>query len=96
MPPVVRALASLKLTTALLVVIAVVLSIGTILESVRGTEAASLTLTVLAPENVGLATSEQPAEIRKASLAALTEYENETIGTRVLRGFKPGERALSF
>lgn len=40
MPPFVRALASLKLTTALLIVIAVVLSIGTVLESVRGTEAA--------------------------------------------------------
>jgi len=40
MPPFVRALASLKLTTALLIVLAVVLSFGTILESLRGTEAA--------------------------------------------------------
>ena len=40
MPPFIRALASLKLTTALLIVIAVVLSFGTILESLRGTEAA--------------------------------------------------------
>ncbi len=40
MPPYVRTLASLKLTVVLLVVIAVVLSAGTILESMRGTEAA--------------------------------------------------------
>ncbi len=40
MPPFIRALASLKLTTALLVLIALVLSAGTILESLRGTEAA--------------------------------------------------------
>jgi ABC-type transport system involved in cytochrome c biogenesis permease subunit len=40
MPPIVRALASLKLTTALLVVLAVVLSFGTILDSQRGAEAA--------------------------------------------------------
>lgn len=40
MPPFVRALASLKLTTALLILLAVVLSIGTIIESLRGTEAA--------------------------------------------------------
>jgi ABC-type transport system involved in cytochrome c biogenesis permease subunit len=39
-PPIVRALASLKLTVGLLLVIAVVLSCGTILESMRGTEAA--------------------------------------------------------
>ncbi len=41
MPPtIVRALASLKLTVALLLVISVVLSLGTILESMRGAEAA--------------------------------------------------------
>jgi ABC-type transport system involved in cytochrome c biogenesis permease subunit len=40
MPPILRALASLKLTTALLILIAVVLSFGTILESLRGAEAA--------------------------------------------------------
>ncbi len=40
MPPFVRALASLRLTVVLLLVIAVVLSCGTILESLHGTEAA--------------------------------------------------------
>jgi ABC-type transport system involved in cytochrome c biogenesis permease subunit len=40
MPPFVRVLASLKLTTALLVLLAIVLSCGTILESLRGTAAA--------------------------------------------------------
>ena len=40
MPPIIRAIASLKLTVVLLLVIAVVLSYGTILESLRGTEAA--------------------------------------------------------
>lgn len=40
MPPLVRALASLQLTVVLLIVIAVVLSAGTILESLRGAEAA--------------------------------------------------------
>ncbi len=39
MPPFVRTLASLKLTVALLILIAVVLSCGTILESLRGAEA---------------------------------------------------------
>jgi len=40
MPPLVRALASLKLTIALLIIIALVLSFGTILESLHGAEAA--------------------------------------------------------
>ncbi len=42
MHPIIRSLASLKLTVILLILIAVALSAGTILESLRGTEAARL------------------------------------------------------